>query len=152
MTRMLQPRKRHFQSDPLMYSKNQLKWYFVHKGTVMLHLYGIPNCQTVKKARVWLEENGIEYVFHNFKTEAPTTELLQSWLQTTSLESLVNKRGTTWRKLSEDEQAALQNPETAMAVLIANSSVIKRPVAVIPETPLILGFDIDTYTNAFVKS
>lgn len=118
----------------------------------MLHLYGIPNCQTVKKARVWLEENNIEYVFHNFKTEAPTAPLLQSWLQITNLESLVNKRGTTWRKLSEAEQTALQNPETAIDVLITNSSVIKRPVAVMDETQLILGFDIDTYKNAFVQS
>lgn len=118
----------------------------------MLHLYGIANCQTVKKARVWLEENGIECVFHNFKTEIPTAQLLQFWLQTVSLESLVNKRGTTWRKLSENEQIALQNPETAIDVLIANSSVIKRPVAVMDETKLILGFDVDTYTNAFLTS
>ena len=59
----------------------------------MLQVYGIPNCQTVKKARVWLEEHAVDYTFHNFKTEAPTAELLQAWLQHVALDALVNKRG-----------------------------------------------------------
>lgn len=118
----------------------------------MLHIYGIPNCQTVKKARTWLEENHIDYTFHNFKTTPPTADLLQTWLQTVPLEALVNKRGTTWRKLSETEQQALQNNDTAIAVLMEHTSVIKRPVAVNEgvATPPLLGFDADTYAQAFL--
>lgn len=114
---------------------------------MMLHVYGIPNCQTVKKARTWLEENQVHYEFHNFKTEAPTEALIQSWLEHISLEQLVNKRGTTWRKLSEAEQSSLQHQDTAIEVLMANSSVIKRPVLITnnPNAPVLLGFDVDAY-------
>ena len=66
----------------------------------MRHLYGIPNCSTVKKARAWLEARQIDYVFHDFKKEAPTAEWLAGCLQHVPLEILLNKRGTTWRKLT----------------------------------------------------
>ena len=114
----------------------------------MLQVYGIPNCQTVKKARVWLEEHAVDYTFHNFKTEAPTAELLQTWLQSVALDALVNKRGTTWRKLSESDQQALSQTDTALAVLIANPSVIKRPVTV-DNTQVVLGFDAERYHQLF---
>lgn len=117
----------------------------------MLQVYGIPNCQTVKKARVWLEENKVDYEFHNFKTEAPTKALLQAWLKHVPLEALVNKRGTTWRKLGEAEQHALQHADTALAVLIAHPSVIKRPVSVSDQlSPAVqLGFDAATFQNLY---
>ena len=114
----------------------------------MLQVYGIPNCQTVKKARVWLEEHAVDYTFHNFKTEAPTAELLQAWLQHVALDALVNKRGTAWRKLSETDQQALSQTDTALAVLIANPSVIKRPVTV-SDTQVLLGFDAERYNQLF---
>lgn len=117
----------------------------------MLQVYGIPNCQTVKKARVWLEENKVDYEFHNFKTETPTEALLQAWLKHVPLEALVNKRGTTWRKLDEAEQHALQHADTALAVLIAHPSVIKRPVSVSdqPSPAVQLGFDAATFQNLY---
>ena len=118
----------------------------------MLHVYGIPNCQTVKKARLWLDEQQIPYTFHNFKTEVPTASLLQQWLQVLPLEQLVNKRGTTWRKLSPEEQHDLTQNDTAIDVLMANSSVIKRPVLVLSNEHMILGFDEEKYADALKQS
>lgn len=68
----------------------------------MIKLYGIPNCDTVKKARSWLAENGIEFEFVDFKKNAPTAELIDGWLEQAALEILLNKRGMTWRKLDKD--------------------------------------------------
>ncbi len=86
-------------------------------------LYGIPNCDTVKKARKWLEANGVEYEFANFKKTPPTEAKIVTWLNAVGAEKLVNKRGTTWQKLSEAEQ---QLPPEAL--LTTHSSIIKRPV------------------------
>ena len=81
----------------------------------MRHLYGIPNCSTVKKARAWLEARQIGYVFHDFKKEAPTAEWLAGCLQHVPLEILLNKRGTTWRKLTPEEQALVSNTVSTTA-------------------------------------
>ena len=80
----------------------------------MIKLYGIPNCDTVKKARSWLAENGIEFEFVDFKKNAPTAELIDGWLNQVALEILLNKRGTTWRKLDKDAQESAVTKEGAI--------------------------------------
>ncbi|MCF7521720.1 arsenate reductase [Neisseria sp. ZJ106] len=114
----------------------------------MLKLYGIPNCDTVKKARVWLTENGQEYEFVNFKNNAPTQELIGSWLTQIPLEKLLNKKGTTWRKLSDEEKAAAENQAGALALMAAQPSVIKRPV-LDKDGQFFVGFSAENYQGIF---
>ena len=91
-------------------------------------LYGIPNCDTVKKARAWLTEQGIAYSFHDFKKQGVPADHLPRWLQAVGWEKLVNRQGTTWRKLDSHTQAAVQGEDSASALMQAQPSVIKRPV------------------------
>lgn len=91
-------------------------------------LYGIPNCDTVKKSRAWLDAAGKTYVFHDFKKQGvPEAELCQ-WVKALGWEALLNKKGTTWRKLDLSAQEAVKDAPSAIALMLANSSVIKRPV------------------------
>ena len=94
-------------------------------------VYGIPNCDTVKKARVWLEEHGVEFEFHDFKKHGVTEPLVQDWLKDVKLDALLNRRGTTWRALSDDMKAAADTQPGAIALMIHKPSVIKRPVLVV---------------------
>lgn len=112
----------------------------------MVEIYGIKNCNTVKKALDWLNYNHIEYIFHDFKKEPATLEKLQAWQQKVSWELLLNKKGTTWKKLSPEEQANVVDANTANIELIKNNSMIKRPVMEIKDT-VIVGFDESVYTE-----
>jgi len=94
----------------------------------MFTVYGIPNCNTVKKARTWLEQNNIEYTFHDYKKKGITSEKIQEWFKKYPWEKLVNKAGTTWKALSEEEKALVINEESAIDLMIKKTSVIKRPV------------------------
>lgn len=111
-----------------------------------LKVYGIPNCNSVKKARDWLDSQGMEYTFHDFKKEALTQELIESWLKKVSLDVLINRKGTTWRLLSDDEKNLALDKKGAVELMIAKPSVIKRPV-IVKASKVILGFDIDTYNS-----
>jgi len=91
-------------------------------------LYGIPNCDTVKKARTWLTDQGFEYVFHDFKKQGLPEKALNHWLTTLGWETVVNRKGTSWRKLSPSEQASVTSAHTAKPFLLANPSLVKRPV------------------------
>ena len=93
----------------------------------MITVYGIRNCDTVKRARARLEAEGIDFRFHDFKRDGLAPGLAQSWIDRLGIEPVLNRRGTTWRKLDEATQAALQGPAAADA-LAQHSSVIKRPV------------------------
>ncbi len=104
-------------------------------------LYGIPNCDTVKKARAWLDSQSVAYVFHDFKKQAVPLERLDAWIEAVGLEKLVNRRGPTFRKLDAATQATLAQPATAKAGLVAHSSVIKRPVVEWPSGAITVGFD-----------
>ena len=97
-----------------------------HRG--MTTLYGIPNCDTVKRARAWLDEHGVAYRFHDFKKEGVPEAELDQWLHAPGWEALVNRRGTTWRRLDDETRAAVVDAASARAVLLANPSLIKRPV------------------------
>jgi Spx/MgsR family transcriptional regulator len=96
--------------------------------TPHITLYGIPNCDTVKKARAWLTDQGLEYAFHDFKKQGVPAERLPDWLAAAGWQKLVNRQGTTWRKLDPGAQAAVQDDASASALMQAQPSVIKRPV------------------------
>lgn len=114
----------------------------------MIQLYGIPNCDTVKKARVWLEENQIQFEFIDFKKRPPTLEELEQWLKDIPLSVLLNKRGTTWRKLTPEEQShAEQEP---LPLMCAMPSLIKRPVLVV-QGRAYCGFKPEEYAQIFGK-
>ena len=91
-------------------------------------LYGIANCDTVKKARAWLAGRHIDYRFHDFKKAGVSRELISGWLTCLPWEALVNTRGTTWRKLAQDQRDAVVDAESAIALMLASPSVIKRPL------------------------
>ena len=106
-----------------------------------LTLYGIPNCDTVKKARSWLTTQGIACVFHDFKKQGVPADLLPQWLAAVGWQTLVNRKGTTWRKLDEANRLAVVDDASATALMLANPSVIKRPVVVWGDGRVTVGFD-----------
>jgi arsenate reductase (glutaredoxin) len=108
----------------------------------MITLYGIPNCDTVKKARVWLSEHGVDVTFHDFKKEGVPADAADRWLKAVSWEILVNRKGTTWRKLDEAERAAVVDAASAKALMLAQASVIKRPVVQWADGAITVGFDV----------
>lgn len=110
-----------------------------------MHLFGIPNCNTVKKARDWLAQHSIDYTFHDFKKEPPTEVLLNTWLAQCPWETLINRTGMTWRNLSDDEKAAVKDHASAIQLMKAKSSVIKRPVLVSNDQIIHIGFDEAVY-------
>jgi Spx/MgsR family transcriptional regulator len=103
-------------------------------------VYGIPNCDTVKKARDWLSAAGVDYQFHDFKKAGVPEAALAEWLQALGWEALVNRKGTTWRKLDSALQAATQDTPSAGALMRAHPSVIKRPVVRWPDGAFTVGF------------
>ncbi len=94
----------------------------------------------MKKTFTFLEEKGVAYEFIDYKKQKPSQELLVGFLAKTPLDSLVNKQGTTYRKMDDSQKSALEKVETALPILIENSSMIKRPVIVYPDGSLTLGF------------
>jgi Spx/MgsR family transcriptional regulator len=95
----------------------------------MITLYGIKNCDTVKKARAWLDDNSIDYRFHDFRTDGIDTATISDWLKTLGADTLVNKRGTTWRGLDAGLQALVGTSRTA-DILHEHPALMKRPVLV----------------------
>lgn len=91
-------------------------------------LYGIPNCDTVKKARKWLDANGIDYAFHDYKKVGADTAKLESWIAAKGVEVVLNTRGTTYRKLNDTDKAKAADSHAAVALLVQNPSMIKRPI------------------------
>jgi len=105
-----------------------------------IQLYGIPNCDTVKKARDWLTAQGVDCVFHDFKKQGVPVDLLPVWLKALGRDTLINRKGPTWRNLGPEVHATVVDDASAMAVMQANSSVIKRPVVVWPDGQVTVGF------------
>jgi arsenate reductase len=112
----------------------------------MFTLYGINNCATVKKARTWLEAQGIPYRFHDFRKEGLDSALLEKWEATLGWDELLNRRGTSWRKLAESQREGMDR-DKAIVLMLAQPSLIKRPVLETPEKTL-LGFNPEEYANA----
>jgi Spx/MgsR family transcriptional regulator len=113
----------------------------------VIHLYGIPNCDTVKKARTWLDQNGREYTFHDYKKESADPERIAGWIAAAGLDLVVNRKGTTFRALSDADKARAADAATAPALLAANPSVIKRPI-VEHAGGLLVGFKADDWAAA----
>lgn len=112
-------------------------------------VYGIPNCDTVKKARTWLESHGVPFEFHDFKKAGLEPTLVKTWLADVPLESLLNRRGTTWRVLSEEAKASAETEAGAIALMVEKPSVVKRPVVVVGSRVKLLGFSADQYEALF---
>lgn len=94
----------------------------------MITLYGIPNCDTVKKARAWLTEHGLAHEFYDFKKRGVPIDRLPDWGKALGWDKLLNRQGTTWRKLDAEAQASATDSAGAQALMLANPSIIKRPV------------------------
>lgn len=94
----------------------------------MIHLYGIPNCDSVKQGRAWLAARGDAHAFHDFKKQGVPPERLDAWLHGLGWQQLLNRQGTTWRKLAPEVQAGVVDTASARALLLAQPSLIKRPV------------------------
>ena len=110
-----------------------------------LHFYGIPNCDTVKKARAWLDANGVQYAFHDYKKEGADAGKVAAWIADKGVDVVLNKRGTTYRKLSEAQKLDAADSHKAVELLVQSPSMIKRPVV---ETPkgILVGFKEDEWS------
>lgn len=113
-----------------------------------MKVYGIKNCNTVKKGLDWLNKNKIEFEFHDYKKEGITASKLKDWIKQIGWESLVNKKGTTWRQLDESVKDKVTNQKEAIALMIEKTSVIKRPLIEARGKVLALGFDEIEYKKA----
>ncbi|MEJ7557568.1 MAG: arsenate reductase [Pedobacter sp.] len=108
-------------------------------------VYGIPNCNTVKKAITWLTHHGISFVFHDFKKKGISAEKLNQWCDYFGWETVLNKKGTTWKKLPLEEQEAVVDQASAVQIMLANTSAIKRPVIEVENAPVLISFNEDNY-------
>jgi len=103
-------------------------------------VYGIPNCDTVKKTRTWLADQGLEATFHDFKKQGVPEAELNTWLAAVGWETLLNRKGTTWRKLDTAVQAGVTDSASAKAVMQVHASTIKRPVIAWPSGKVTVGY------------
>lgn len=106
-------------------------------------IYGIKNCDTMKKARAWLAAHGVAHTFHDYKKEGVERQLLERWCDAAGWEALLNRRGTTWRRLAEAEREGVDR-ERAVALMAANPSLIRRPVLMMGDT-IEIGFSEERY-------
>lgn len=114
-----------------------------------MKLYGITNCDTVKKARSWLADHNIDVEFHDFKKIGINQALLQRWLQQASWEQLINRKGLTWRGLTDEQKIAIRNNDSAQKLMLEKTSVIKRPLLEQDDKLLHIGFDAASYNKLF---
>jgi arsenate reductase (glutaredoxin) len=110
-------------------------------------IYGIKNCDTMKKARAWLDRRGVAYGFHDYKTAGIERDRLEQWCKTLGWEALLNRNGTTFRKLPEKDKAVL-NDKKAVTLMLAQPSMIKRPVLDLGGGKLLVGFGPETYSKS----
>ena len=111
----------------------------------MFTMYGIKNCDTIKKARRWLEENQVEYRFHDYRADGIDAQLLHTFIAELGWEALLNTRGTTWRKLDESLRATINNADAVAALMLEMPAIIKRPLLWAPGKPMLLGFNESSY-------
>jgi arsenate reductase len=119
------------------------------KGAGNYRLYGIPNCNTVRKAREWLAQHGVEVEFHDFKKLGLEADIAQNWLQQADWSKLVNRSGLTWRGLPETRKLHIRDADTAMELMLEKTSVITRPVLEQNSKLLHVGFDEAAYSEIF---
>lgn len=111
-------------------------------------MYGIPNCDTVKKARTWLAENGVEFDFHDYKKAGVPREALEEWVGEHGWEIVLNRAGTTFKKLPDEGKADLDAAK-AIALMVAQPSMIKRPILALSGGRTLVGFKPETYRAIF---
>ena len=114
-------------------------------------LYGIPNCDTVKKARAWLAEHHVEHQFHDFKKQGVPQPDIDRWLAAVGWEKLLNRKGTMWRKLDPAQQAAVTDAPSARALMLEVPSVIKRPVMAWADGGYTVGFDDTAWAQRIAR-
>jgi arsenate reductase (glutaredoxin) len=112
-------------------------------------MYGIKNCDTVKKARAWLDGHGIAYDFVDFKKTPPSADEIARWCEALGANVVLNRRGTTWKKLTESEQTSAESVTGAIAIMVAHASAIKRPV-IETGSEFLIGFDEAAYLSHFL--
>ena len=110
-------------------------------------IYGIKNCDTMKKAQAWLDKRGVAYVFHDYKTQGIARERLERWEKKVGWETLLNRAGTTFRKLPDKDKTAI-NANKALSLMLAQPSMIKRPVLELPGGKLHVGFSPELYSQS----
>ncbi|HCL04754.1 MAG TPA: ArsC family reductase [Chitinophagaceae bacterium] len=113
----------------------------------MYTIYGIPNCDTVKKVLNWMKERNIHYQFHDYKTMGITAKELKSWCDQVGWETIFNKRSTTYKELLPAIQASVTNASKAIPLMIENTSIIKRPVITKADKVILVGFDAKKYDD-----
>ncbi len=106
-----------------------------------IRIYGIKNCNTMKKTFAFLDEKKVDYQFVDYKKQEPDPNLMVRFADKVGFENLINKRGTTYRKLTDDEKNQLESEKSALALLSQKSSMIKRPIVEFPDGDLVVGFD-----------
>ncbi|MFZ5501946.1 MAG: ArsC family reductase [Pseudomonadota bacterium] len=114
-----------------------------------MKLYGIPNCGTVKKARTWLAQQNISVEFHDFKKHGLDDATAQNWLQQSGWETLLNRKGLTWRGLSDERKQQIADNPSALALMLEKTSVIRRPLLEKDGRLLHIGFDEAAYRKIF---
>jgi Spx/MgsR family transcriptional regulator len=114
---------------------------------VPITIYGIKNCDTMKKARAWLDKRGVEYVFHDYKTAGIARAKLEGWAKKAGWETLINRAGMTFRKLPDKDKNGLAEKK-AIALMLAQPSMIKRPVLELGGGRLLVGFAAEQYSKA----
>jgi arsenate reductase (glutaredoxin) len=110
-------------------------------------IYGIPNCDTMKKARAWLDRHGIAYAFHDYKKAGIDRARLEAWSKKLGWDALLNRAGTTFRKLPDSDKQGLDEKK-AIALMLAQPSLIKRPVLDLGGGKLLVGFKPEIYSEA----
>jgi arsenate reductase len=113
----------------------------------MYTIYGIPNCDTVKKVMNWMKERKISFQFHDYKTMGITAKELKSWCEQAGWETIFNKRSTTFKELSPEIQAAISSAAKAIPLMVQHTSIIKRPVITKGNTVVVVGFDAKKYAE-----
>ncbi len=113
----------------------------------MLTIYGLPNCDTTQKAIKYLKKYNIHPAFHDLRTEGIDKKTLQDWCKQSSWQELLNKRSTTWRSISKDEQDSITNEKAAIEIMTAYTNLIKRPVLLNNEKLVSIGFSEKIYSS-----
>ena len=115
----------------------------------MLTMYGIKNCDTIKKSRRWLEAHQIAYQFHDYRADGLDRAQLDTFIAELGWQALLNTRGTTWRKLDESLRNSIDNADAAAELMLEMPAIIKRPLLCEPGKPMLLGFSESSYTQFF---
>ncbi|WAC09766.1 ArsC family reductase [Dyadobacter pollutisoli] len=119
----------------------------------MLTVYGIPNCDTIKKTRTWLDKNQIAYKFHDYRKDGLGEETIDKWFKTLPWDKVVNKASTTWKELSDEEKAAVTDEKSAAKLMISHSSVVKRPLIEDEAgNALLIGFSEKVFEEKFLAN